>query len=131
MIVVDCSYTLACVMPDEQRPMALDQLITDRLLAPVIWPIEVANGLRNSLRRKRLNEGHLQAICTDIMALEIEVLAPNQQSVTQFLDAALRHDLTSYDASYLELALQHRCTLATLDNGLADAARRAGLQVLS
>jgi predicted nucleic acid-binding protein len=39
------------------------------------------------------------------------------------------HDLTPYDAMYLELALQWRCPLATRDAELASAARRAGVTV--
>jgi predicted nucleic acid-binding protein len=36
---------------------------------------------------------------------------------------ARRHGLTFYDAAYLELAKRERIPLATLDDGLADAAR--------
>ena len=47
------------------------------------------------------------------------------------VDAALAHDLTPYDALYLELALQRRCALATCDADLAAAAQRAGVVVYS
>ncbi len=39
---------------------------------------------------------------------------------------ARRYRLSSYDASYLELALRRDLPLATLDAGLRQAARQAG-----
>ncbi len=44
--------------------------------------------------------------------------------------AALSHDLTAYDAAYIDLAAQRRCALATLDERLAQAARNVGLDVV-
>jgi predicted nucleic acid-binding protein len=41
-----------------------------------------------------------------------------------------RFDLTVYDAAYVDLALQHSLPLATLDEAMIKAAKRAGLAVL-
>ena len=41
---------------------------------------------------------------------------------------AQEHGLTSYDAAYLEVALRVGAPLATVDAGLARAARAAGVQ---
>ena len=130
MIVLDCSYTLAMVMPDEARPRSLEAVIDARLFAPAIWPVEVANALRNGLRRGRLVDDEVQAVCARVEAFEVETLATADLGVRQRYLAAHAHDLTAYDAAYLELALQRRCALATLDNQLAAAARRAGVAVL-
>jgi len=46
------------------------------------------------------------------------------------LSLALRHDLTSYDAAYLELALRLQLPIATGDGALAEAAWAAGVGVL-
>jgi predicted nucleic acid-binding protein len=44
---------------------------------------------------------------------------------------ARAHDLTVYDALYLELALRLGAPLATLDGKLAEAARQSSVAVLS
>jgi len=44
---------------------------------------------------------------------------------------AERHGLSTYDASYLELASRQGFGLMTLDRGLADAAVAAGIAVQS
>jgi predicted nucleic acid-binding protein len=44
------------------------------------------------------------------------------------LALARKHNLTAYDAAYLELALRADCKLATLDTALARAAEEYGLR---
>jgi predicted nucleic acid-binding protein len=44
---------------------------------------------------------------------------------------AALHDLTAYDAAYLELAMRRGCTLVTSDKALSRAAKRAGVTTLS
>jgi predicted nucleic acid-binding protein len=46
------------------------------------------------------------------------------------LSLARRHGLAVYDALYLELAIRHSASLATLDKHLATAAQVAGVPVL-
>jgi predicted nucleic acid-binding protein len=43
------------------------------------------------------------------------------------LELARKHQLTFYDAAYLELAARERLPLATLDKQLAGAARLEGI----
>ena len=42
----------------------------------------------------------------------------------------MRHELSSYDAAYLELAMRHGLPIATQDLQLKDAAIAAGVEVL-
>ncbi|MGQ0652788.1 MAG: hypothetical protein ACT4P4_11065 [Betaproteobacteria bacterium] len=46
------------------------------------------------------------------------------------LERAQRFHLQAFDLPYLDLALQLEIPLATLDRGLADAARREGVALL-
>jgi len=131
VIVVDCSFTLAMVMPDERVPASMPQVAAARLLVPSIWPYEVANAFRNAIRRRRVDDTAITGVCARIEGLGIEVVATHDAGVRQHLAVAAAHGLTAYDAAYVELALQRRCALATLDARLADAARNAGLAVLA
>ncbi|MGY0194780.1 type II toxin-antitoxin system VapC family toxin [Leptothrix sp. BB-4] len=131
MIVVDCSYTLAMVMPDAQLPVSLHQAIEGRLVVPALWPFEVANVLRHVVRRGRLRGDEVAEVCARLDAYGIEVLGSADTSVQQRHAAASAHDLTAYDAAYVDLAVQRRCALATLDARMAAAAQRAGVIVLN
>jgi predicted nucleic acid-binding protein len=129
LIVIDCSYALALVMPDEARPASMHRVLQETLAAPVIWPLEIANAMRSSLRRGRLHERQVAGICADVGEFEVEVVAPVHAAPKRYFDTATMHDLTPYDAMYLELALQRRGALATRDATLAAAAERAGVAV--
>jgi predicted nucleic acid-binding protein len=50
------------------------------------------------------------------------------QALSDTLQLARRYKLSSYDASYLELALRLGMPLATLDEDLQKAAKKAGVK---
>jgi predicted nucleic acid-binding protein len=129
LIVIDSSYTLALVMPDESRPLSRDEVLARRLTTPAIWPLEIANALRSSVRRRRVQPAEIDALCWKLDGLKVDVMQPTHISPKRHFDAAQAHDLTPYDAMYLELALQLRSGLATRDATLAAAAHRFNLPV--
>lgn len=128
MIVVDCSYTMAMVMPDEHRPRSLPVAEESRLVAPSIWVFEVANALHTAVRRGRLQPAQAALLSRRLEEYGVDVDG-SDATVHQRYIAAQTHDLTAYDAAYLDLALQRRYGLATLDDRLAALARRLGLVV--
>jgi predicted nucleic acid-binding protein len=70
-------------------------------------------------------------VCTRLEGLGIETVGSADMGVRQRFVATQTHQLSAYDAAYVELALNLHCPLATLDAGLADAARRAGLRIVA
>lgn len=128
MIVVDCSYTMAIVMPDERRPRSLPLAETSRLVAPSLWIFEVANALNTAVRRGRLSAEQAARLSRRLEDYGVN-LDHGDDTVHQRYLAAQTHDLTAYDASYLDLALRRRYALATLDARLAALARKNGLVV--
>lgn len=130
--VLDASVALAWVFGDEASPTLLDRLpdlIGDPAAAPLIWTLEVANGLRAAERRGRCSAEQTDAHLADLDALPV---TPDYEvpDVARLVMLSRRHDLTIYDASYLDLALRLARPLATLDRRLADAARAEGVPVL-
>jgi predicted nucleic acid-binding protein len=128
---MDTSYALSCVVPDEQRPTSIDDVLGRQMIAPYIWPLEVASALRKSVRRGRFDLGGARELCAAVAALHVELLSPRSNDPLHHLDLAVAHDLTPYDALYLELALARRCALATHDTRLGGAARGLGIAVLN
>jgi predicted nucleic acid-binding protein len=60
--------------------------------------------------------------------LRVDAAAIDMRSISALAE---RHGLSTYDASYLELALRQGCGLITLDRALAEAANAAGIPVRS
>jgi predicted nucleic acid-binding protein len=131
MIVLDSSYALALAFPDESPPQSRDQVLAQPLVAPHIFPVEVANAALNSVRRRRYQPQDAERICLVIEALAVTAEPPPAVGPAFHLRMALAHGLTAYDALYLDLAQVRRSPLATRDAALAAAARKAGIEVFS
>jgi predicted nucleic acid-binding protein len=132
--VVDASVALAWCFADEASPAAdeiLARLQEDDAIAPSIWPLEIANGLRSAERRGRLDEADLPGVRRLLAALPIAVETLGlQRALGEVLPLARALQLTAYDAAYLDLALRTGFALATVDDYLAQAASAAGAELL-
>ena len=132
--VVDASVTLAWCFEDESSQRADEvrhRLAREDALAPSIWPLEVANGLRSAERRQRVAAGELPGLRLLLSALPIRVEAVSlDAALSDVLEMARALELTAYDAAYLALAVRRGIPLATVDGRLRDAASSAGVEVL-
>lgn len=133
--VVDASMALSWCFEGEDSPRSdtvLARLEHDRAIAPAIWPLEVANGLRTAERRGRLDEGSVSEVTRLLMTLPILVEEPLalDAALERVLPLARMVGLTAYDASYLDLATRHGLPLATADDQLARAARASGVELV-
>ena len=132
--VLDASITLAWCFVDESSEMAdrvLAQLEGEEAIAPAIWPLEVANGLRTAERRGRLDLADLVQVRELLTALPVEVEGvPLDAALGEVSELARQLDLTAYDASYLALAARRGLPLATADDRLRRACAQAGVELV-
>ncbi len=100
-----------------------------RATAPALLRLETANVLRSACLRGKLIASQAQEMLARLERLPIDIddAVPDAR---QLLALALRYELSSYDAAYLDLALRRQWPIATQDAALADAARRAGVGVV-
>ncbi len=131
MIVVDASVALAWCLKDETSDFAdraLERVIAEGGSAPAHWPMEVANGIRSAERRGRIDEEEIAQVSQLLDRLGIEVVPVElTTAMWSILDAARAHDLSAYNAAYLDLARFRRVPLATLDDRLRKACKSAGV----
>ncbi len=131
--VLDASVTVAWYYQDEADPYAdavARQFPEVRAIAPSIWPLEVANGMLIGQRRKRNAVATIPQFVTHLSALSIAVDEQNFARVFgDVLTLARDHDLSVYDASYIELAIRSGLPLATLDDRVRAAAAAVGVGI--
>lgn len=106
------------------------RLQTDRAIAPSLLLLEVANVLRTACKRQKLIAAQAQTMLSMLTELPMDFDTAAAHPA-QLFDLALRYDLTSYDAAYLDLALRRNLPIATQDQALAHAALLAGVGVVS
>lgn len=131
-LVIDCSAALAWALVDESSALAdaaLKRLRVGSGMAPQIWWAELRNGLLAAERRGRISPAGTDAALAALDDLPITL--DHTPHGAMVLRIAREHNLTVYDAMYLELALRLDGPLATLDQELARAAAEAGGTVFS
>ncbi|MFZ1202479.1 MAG: type II toxin-antitoxin system VapC family toxin [Desulfobacterales bacterium] len=133
--VIDNSVVMSWCFEDEINGYADSVLnrLTDAVAdVPAIWPLEVVNVLLVAERRKRLSVSDSMRFLTLLSQLPIHVEpAQPKKMMVQLLSLARTNNLSSYDASYLDLAMRKGLPIATQDGKLIEAARRIDVPILA
>jgi predicted nucleic acid-binding protein len=134
LIVLDASLMVEWLLGENRRSIASDAytaLADEAVRVPSHWPVEVSNALRSEIRAGKLSVPGLHRIIDRFDTLDIRVELPiDLDEITPLAQFAVTHDLTAYDAAYVQLALQLRATLATLDGAMRVAAKRLDIPLL-
>ncbi|MEO1018440.1 MAG: type II toxin-antitoxin system VapC family toxin [Pseudomonadota bacterium] len=133
--VLDCSVAITWCFADEATPQGdalLERLKQGGAIVPTLWHLEIGNVLVRAERRGRVTAAILQAQLALLRKLPITIDdQTTARALTETLTLARNHQLTTYDAAYLELAMRQSKPLATNDRQLQQAAAHVGVQVLT
>lgn len=130
--VADASVAIGWVHPAQgtRQTAAMLEAIADgaTLEVPALWPLEVANALIVLVRRRKLREDERQAGLGWLRGLRVR-LDHDMASLafSRLSELAATHQLSVYDAAYLELAQRRRLVLGCKDGPLRTAAQHAGV----
>jgi predicted nucleic acid-binding protein len=132
--VADASVAIAWVHPGQASADTagmLDDLEQGAaMIVPALWPLEVANALLVLTRRGKLTAAErdtaLLALGTLPVTLDHDGAGVAWTTLSQLAE---RHQLSVYDAAYLELAARRRLPLACRDGALKTAAKAMRLKL--
>jgi predicted nucleic acid-binding protein len=132
--VLDSSVALTWLLPDEESDAVdalADKLSEAPAVAPSLWYREVGNALLMAVRRKRLSRPDMDRLLAAAIRLPLETDAASaSETLPAIVALAYRHELSVYDATYLELAIRRSLPLASLDDRLRAASRKLGIACL-
>lgn len=136
--VLDNSVTMRWLFADGSPS---DLAYADKVLAsmkkltaivPVTWALEVANVLARGEAKGLVTKARSGEFVDILAGLGIAADdATFDQALSDTLKLARAYKLSAYDASYLELAVRLAVPLATLDESLRKAAKKAGVKRLA
>lgn len=126
-LVVDTSAIIAVLLGEQGRDRIVEAAEGADLIAPASLHWEIGNAFSAMFKRGRLPA-----------ATAIEATNRYQEIPIQFVEVGLEESiqlsdefgLYAYDAYMLVAARRHRAPLLTLDRGLQDAARNAGIDLI-
>lgn len=129
IVVADASFCAAWILPDEKSAVAeriLEKILSGQveLRVPALWSYEMSNLLRSAYRRGRLKRKDLFLALETLANVPLRVFdVPDSATQSRILELALIHNLSAYDAAYLELAKRFKVELHSCDHQLLKASR--------
>lgn len=126
--VLDNSVVMSWCFEDETADYGqavLESFETAEGVVPAIWPLEVGNVLLVAQRKGRLSQAQSVRFLDMIGRLPI-VIDPESPSrmLKEILALAREQHLSTYDASYLDLAMRLGLPIASSDTPLLSAAQK-------
>ena len=130
--VADASVAIGWVHPGQatKQTAAMLEAIADgaTLEIPALWPLEVANALLVLVRRRKLTEDERQAALGWLRGLRLRLdHEMTALAFSRLSELANAHQLSVYDAAYLELAQRRKLVLGCKDGPLRTAATHSGV----
>jgi len=134
--VLDNSVAMRWFMPSTKEQdqvysyRVLNSFSNSSALVPNLWHLEAVSALLGSERRGENTEGKIERylIALDKLPIFVDPLTVHN-SFGRTLLLARAFNLSSYDASYLELAIRESLPIATLDKAVTKAAIKSGVAI--
>jgi predicted nucleic acid-binding protein len=134
LIVLDASLMAAWLLGERGQPAIHEtyvELRSEPVVVPAHWPVEISNTLRTHLRAGRLSIADFHEVIDELDAVGVHVDQPiDLDEIGPLAQFAMTYNLTAYDAAYVQLAIQHGATLATLDAAMRSAATSLNIPLL-
>jgi predicted nucleic acid-binding protein len=118
---------MSCLLPEEEESFGkLDQFV---LYVPSIFYIECLSVINNALKRRRIDKNFADQYLDILQAMTIRIdnFSSTPEAISILNRITQEKSLTSYDASYFELATRLNTSLATKDTGLIQACQKSGI----
>ncbi len=136
MIVVDSSVVLSLLFDEPESPLArrifMQAAADDGAVAPPLQIYEILNACSRALVSQRLEPAEFDLVLGAFEFLRVRTLeSPTIAATRRIAALAAMHNLSAYDAAYLESAISLRCGLATFDRRLRAAAEAVGVPLAS
>lgn len=130
--IVDASSTLAWLLEEDPDPAELNvRIAAVEPVVPALWRLEVTGVVLKRYRTRQSAPDRCRKLLSLLDEFPSEVLPdPALGPLDLLFDIAKPHQLSSYDAVYLDAALRHRLPLLTHDRNLRLAAEAEGVEVL-
>ncbi|MSO14423.1 type II toxin-antitoxin system VapC family toxin [Rickettsiales endosymbiont of Trichoplax sp. H2] len=121
-IVIDASVIVSILFKDEESHYSksiLEFMMQGNvIIVPEIFHAEILNVIVVSERRGRINNNDIHQMLRFLSGLEIVTISYTNKEEILYL--ARKYNLTSYDATYLGLAINKKTQIATLDKRLKE-----------
>jgi predicted nucleic acid-binding protein len=125
--VADANTFLAVALNEPQKDWLVDATKGCELVSTAALPYELGNALSSLVKRRLISPDQLDAIWDEIASIPVALA---EVDIHAALMLAAKNGMYAYDAYYLQCALELRCPLLTLDQGMKRIAADLGIKVV-
>lgn len=126
-VVIDTSVIIAVLVREPHRAALIRATAAAELIAPLSVHWEIGNAFSAMFKRRRIT---LRAARRALSSYQQIPLRFSDVELERALEVAHDLGLYAYDAYVLVCAMQHRCPVLSLDQGLVAAAIHAGIRTM-
>jgi predicted nucleic acid-binding protein len=121
---------MSAILPDEMTPKPCFGGYS--VYVPTIFYLECGNVLRYALKRNRISRSNFDEYIDVVMSfpLTVDHHSSSRDDLHSIMNLVHDFDLSTYDASYLELCIRLNAKLASQDKELIDASRQNNIDVV-
>ena len=136
-LVTDCSFIMSSILPDENQS-GVEDIYNDianntyKVYVPSVFYLECNNVLLSSLKRNRITQKNYDDYLDllSVLPICIDNFCATPESLYMMRNLSTKYGLTSYDSSYLEVAIRMKASIATLDKKLATICKDINVQLV-
>ncbi|MCL2646888.1 MAG: type II toxin-antitoxin system VapC family toxin [Phycisphaerales bacterium] len=126
-IVVDTSVVIAVTSNEPNKGRLIELTLGEEFIAPVTLPWEFGNAISAMFKQKRISLSQGLELIAQFRKISIRLANVDMENAIR-LAASL--NIYAYDAYVIQCARQENSRLLTLDGGLKEAAKKAGIEVM-
>lgn len=126
-VVIDTSVIIAVLVREPHRAALIRATAAAELIAPLSVHWEIGNAFSAMFRRRRITLRTARKAVSSYRQIPIRF---SDVELERTLEVAHDLGLYAYDAYVLVCAMQHRCPVLSLDQGLVAAATHAGIKTM-
>jgi len=126
-LVADTNIFIAVALDEPEKTALIDCTQGYDLVAPEVLPFEIGNALSALRKKGALKEDEVIQVWDHIRKISVSL---RRIDIRAALKIALKYNIYAYDAYFLELALNQRCPLLTLDGKMKQVAAEIGISIM-
>jgi predicted nucleic acid-binding protein len=126
-IVVDTSGVIAVAANEPLKPRLIEMTRGEVLIAAATLPWEIGNAVSAMFEQRRISPEQGLQLLRQYQQIAISLVEVDVETSVQL---AAQLNIYAYDAYVIQCAKQAGLPVLSLDGGLKDAARRAGVAVM-
>ncbi|HIJ87309.1 MAG TPA: type II toxin-antitoxin system VapC family toxin [Desulfuromonadales bacterium] len=126
-VVVDTSIIIAVLLNEPQKSFLIEVTSEAALYAPASLHWEVGNAFSAMFKQKRLTLDQAQKALRIYSQIPLNLV---EVDLGKSVHVSLDQGIYAYDAYFVVCAQKLHAPLLTLDKGLKEAAKKAGIRIL-